>query len=146
MAAGGAGWWFGSGRYTPVPSVLGQDQPTAEATLATADLKAAVSESVYSEDVPAGLGHLHRPRARAWTRGEAARSTLVLSLGPERYAVPELANLTADEARAALEDTKLALGPVAEEYSETVEARPDHPVRPAGGHLVEAADRPCRCG
>ena len=55
IAAGGTGWWFGSGRYTPVPSVLNQDQPTAEAALATADLKAAVAESVYSEDVPAGL-------------------------------------------------------------------------------------------
>ena len=120
VAAGGTGWWFGSGRYTPVPSVLGQDQPTAEATLATADLKAAVAESVYSEDVPAGLVISTDPEPTVDAR-RGSTVDLVLSLGPERYAVPELANLTADEAKAALEGTKLALGPVAEEYSETVE-------------------------
>ena len=45
---------------------------------------------------------------------------LVVSKGPERYAVPDVAGMSLDDAKAALADSHLSLGEVKQTYSETV--------------------------
>lgn len=50
---GAAAWWFGSGRWTSVPRISGQDPTTAERTLQNADLSAAITQA-HNDSVPAG--------------------------------------------------------------------------------------------
>ncbi len=50
---GVAAWWFGSGRWTAVPRIGGLDPTTAEQTLQTADLSAALTQA-HDDTVPAG--------------------------------------------------------------------------------------------
>jgi serine/threonine-protein kinase len=50
---GAAAWWFGSGRWTSVPQVSGQDPTTAERTLQNSDLSAAITQA-HNDSVPAG--------------------------------------------------------------------------------------------
>src|SRR3546814_18143895 len=48
--------------------------------------------------------------------------TVVLSLGPERYAVPKVAGSTEDEAQKAIQDANLDFGRSIEKFSEKVPA------------------------
>jgi eukaryotic-like serine/threonine-protein kinase len=50
---GVAAWWFGSGRWTAVPSIGGLDPTTAERTLQDADLSGAITQA-HNNTVPAG--------------------------------------------------------------------------------------------
>lgn len=50
---GAAAWWFGSGRWTSVPRISGQDPTTAERTLQNSDLSAAITQA-HNDTVPAG--------------------------------------------------------------------------------------------
>jgi beta-lactam-binding protein with PASTA domain len=114
----GAGWW-GSGRFTPVPGVVGQTSKQAEATLAVAGLEVAYADPQYSEIVPEGqvMSSKPPPGGRVERGGTV---TLVLSLGPQRFDVPKLQNLTVAQARSRLADQSLALGSVSKAFSDTV--------------------------
>ncbi len=115
--AGGA-WWFGSARYTTTPGVLGVEQATAEAELTKAGLESDVGDPAYSESVAAGLvlSTDPEPGDRVLDGGTV---TLVLSAGPERYAVPEVTGQTLDQAQDALLGSNLAFGKAIEKFSET---------------------------
>lgn len=69
-----------------------------------------VPEGLVLDTIPAGGTELRR--------GDAV--TLITSLGPELFQVPEITGMSLDEARAALEDAGLSLGEVNEEYSDSV--------------------------
>ncbi len=116
--AGGA-WWFGSGRYTTTPAVLGLEQAAAEAELTKAGLDVTVGDPAYSESVAPGLvvSTDPDPGDRVLDGGPV---TLVLSAGPERYAVPEVQGQTLDQAQDALLGGNLAFGKAIEKFSETV--------------------------
>ncbi|MBM9461332.1 PASTA domain-containing protein [Nocardioides sp. zg-536] len=116
---GSAGYWFGWGRYTDTPSVVGLEQAAAVAKLEKAGLQAQVAEEVYSESTAKGvvIGTDPRPGARILPEDSVA---LTVSLGPERYDLPELAGLTLEEAESALGEVKMLVGRVTEQYSETV--------------------------
>lgn len=119
IAIGSVAWWLGSGRYTTVPGVIGVTSKQAEAKLQEAGLGVAYDDPQYSEIVSKGLVLSSDPAPG----GRVARNgavTLVLSLGPERYDVPKLVNLTQAQAQEALTKTKLAVGTVKRQYSETV--------------------------
>jgi serine/threonine-protein kinase len=111
-------WWFGWERYTTTPGVLGLDQAAASAELEAAGLEAEAGEPAYSENVAPGLviGSDPEPGGKVLDGGTV---TLVLSLGPERYDVPELAGQTEDQAQDALAATNLAFGASSGRWSET---------------------------
>jgi serine/threonine-protein kinase len=112
-------WWFGWERYTTTPGVLGLDQAAASAELEAAGLEAEAGEPAYSENVAPGLviGSDPEPGGKVLDGGTV---TLVLSLGPERYDVPELAGQTEDQAQDALAATNLTFGASSGRWSETV--------------------------
>jgi serine/threonine-protein kinase len=120
VAVGTTVWWVGWGRYTTTPGVIGLEQAAASAKLDKAGLGVEVEE-VYSESVAKGVVVTTDPRpgAKILPDGEV---TLTVSLGKERYDVPDLAGKTVDEAQAALAKVKFVAGQPAEEWSETVEA------------------------
>ncbi|MFC5728414.1 MULTISPECIES: Stk1 family PASTA domain-containing Ser/Thr kinase [Nocardioides] len=120
-AISAGGYWVGWGRYTTTPSVVGLTQAAAEAKLTTAGLELKVGDEVYSESVAKGevISTDPRPGARILPEDEVV---VVVSLGPERYDVPDLAGLTVAEAEEELAGVKLVVGRLIERYSETVPA------------------------
>ena len=120
VAAGTAGWWYGSGRYTTTPGVINMTAAEARERLASVGLGYEEGRPVYSETVAAGSVVRTDPAG-----GERALDgsdvTVVLSRGPERYQVPALRGMTEDQARAALEDDNLEVGDVTRRFNERVD-------------------------
>ncbi|THV39454.1 Stk1 family PASTA domain-containing Ser/Thr kinase [Glycomyces buryatensis] len=100
-AVAAAGWWIGIGRYTDAPSLLSQDAASVAAYAEDEGFEVEFDEGGYSEGVPKDGVLAQNPEP-----GERIRLgstiTVTLSLGPERYEVPELAGRTEDEALAEL--------------------------------------------
>nr|WP_307861779.1 PASTA domain-containing protein [Nocardioides sp. SYSU D00065] len=117
VAAGA--WWFGWERYTTTPGVLNLDEAAASAELEASGLEAEVGNPTYSENVAPGLVVATDPEPGDKVL-DGGTVTLVLSLGPERYDVPDLAGRTEDEAQDALAATKLDFGASVGRWSETV--------------------------
>ncbi|GAB4007127.1 hypothetical protein GCM10029992_59950 [Glycomyces albus] len=96
-----AGWWIGIGRYTSAPSLLDQDAESVAAYAEERGFEIEFDDGEHSETVPADGVLAQDPGV-----GERIRSggtiTVTLSLGPERYEVPDLAGTDEDEALDAL--------------------------------------------
>ena len=112
-------YWFGWERYTTAPGVLGLDEAAATAELDAAGLEAEAGEPAYSENVAAGLVIATDPGPGDKVL-DGGTVTLTLSLGPERYDVPDLAGQTEDQAQDALAATNLVFGTSVGRWSETV--------------------------
>ncbi len=112
-------YWFGWARYTTTPAVLGLDEAAATARLDKAGLDAEAGEATYSENVAPGLVVTSDPEPGGKVL-DGGTVTLVLSLGPERYDVPDLVGRTEDQAQDALAATNLAFGESRGRWSETV--------------------------
>ena len=109
LAAGLGAYWFGWARYTATPGVIGLTQSAATAKLDHAGLDVKLGDPAYSEDVPKGrvVGTDPDPGARVQDHGTV---TLTMSLGKERYAVPNVARMTVDQAQDALREQHLTYG------------------------------------
>ncbi len=119
-AIGTTAWWVGWGRYTTAPGVIGLEVTAAQKKIEAAGLNAKVGREAYSESVDKGIvmSTDPGPGGRILPDGEVV---LVVSLGPERYDLPDLTNMTVDEATAALDKVRFVPGQVQEKWSETVE-------------------------
>jgi eukaryotic-like serine/threonine-protein kinase len=104
ITIGAIGWWLGSGRYTEIPTLTGQEQAAAIDLLQEAGLDPDCCEEQFSETVAAGVVISTDPAA-----GEAVRGTdvhLVVSKGAERFEVPtSLVGKPADDVMARLQDS-----------------------------------------
>ncbi len=102
VTIGAIGWWLGSGRWTDVPSVVGQGQQQAIGFLQEAQLDPVLGPEEFSEDVPAGVVISADPDGGRAVRGTDVQ--LVVSKGPERFTVdPSLVGQPADAAQATIE-------------------------------------------
>jgi serine/threonine-protein kinase len=130
-----AGWWVGIGRYTSTPSLLDQ---TRESVAAYADEQGFDVELVdgYSESVPIGQVISQDPGVGERIR-RGATITVVLSLGPERYQVPNVAGMTEDQARDALAQFASEVD-VQREYSTEYAANEVARTDPPAGEEVDA--------
>ncbi|PID96309.1 MAG: serine/threonine protein kinase [Actinomycetales bacterium] len=121
VVIGGGAFWFtflGPGSARTVPPLKHLLLADAEAALDQVGLSATVTED-FSETEPVGQVVDSAPTSGTEVRrGDAI--TLVVSKGPERYAVPQLDGKTRADAEQSLAQQKLAVGTVAEEYSEDV--------------------------
>ena len=111
-------WWLGSGRYSPVPSVLGEPQQQAVDALGAQGFDVALGPPAHDEVVGAGQVQAQDPApgGRA-VRGAAV--TLTLSRGPDRRVVPVVVSLPERDAAAALQGVGLRVGRVTREFSPT---------------------------
>ena len=104
ITIGAIGWWLGSGRYTEIPKLTGQEQAAAIDLLQGAGLDPDCCEEQFSETVAEGVVISTDPPA-----GEAVRGTdvrLVVSKGAERFEVPtSLVGKPADDVTAKLQDS-----------------------------------------
>ncbi|OUM42804.1 protein kinase domain-containing protein [Arthrobacter sedimenti] len=105
-----------------VPDLLGRTQVQAAAELGAAGLAVGTIEEHYDESVAAGMVSRQVPEQGA-ERHRGSAVDLVVSLGPEPVAVPDVTGLTEQDAVAAVEQAGLeAVVNDAAEYSRTVPA------------------------
>lgn len=124
LAAGGAaaaGWYLaeGPGKQVDVPGIIGLTESEASAALKQVELTLTVAGEEYSETVNAGLIISADPEPGTTVAAQTSVA-VVLSLGPERYAVPDVRGAPLGTATTTLEDANLALGSVSEEWDATV--------------------------
>jgi serine/threonine-protein kinase len=104
ITIGAIGWWLGSGRYTDIPKLIGQDQAAAIDLLQEAGLDPDCCDEQFSETVKAGVVISADP-----STGEAVRGSdvhLVVSKGAERFEVPTtLVGKPAGDVTAQLQDS-----------------------------------------
>ncbi len=123
VVAGGGWLWFdrfGPGSQRLVPQLAGMPRPQAEQALAAADLRADVS-TAHDETAAKETVVSTQPDSGTSVRKHTAVS-VVISLGPERYAVPQLVGIPRDQVEGRLAERRLAVGQVEERFSETVPA------------------------
>ncbi|HJU98729.1 MAG TPA: Stk1 family PASTA domain-containing Ser/Thr kinase [Jiangellaceae bacterium] len=119
LGAAVAAWWYGTGRYASTPSLLNVTVAEARAIAQAEGLTVVEAGEQYSEVVAAGLVAATEPGpGERVLRDEPIE--LTVSLGPERYEVPELVGLTREEAEQALADAHIGLGEVDEAFDEEV--------------------------
>ncbi|CAA9382115.1 MAG: Probable serine/threonine-protein kinase pknL [uncultured Nocardioides sp.] len=136
VGLGGGAWWFGVARYTTTPGVLGVTEAVATTQLEREGLTTEVGTPRFSETVEAGLvlATAPAPGERVLKDGSVS---LVVSLGPERYDVPDLRSMTEDEAQDALQQGKLVFGDSVEKFNEGVPAGAVIRSVPAAGTTVK---------
>jgi serine/threonine protein kinase/beta-lactam-binding protein with PASTA domain len=121
IALGITSWYvlIGPGSKVVVPSTVGATQSEVAAALKPLGLTSIIIERRYSEDieadrviesVPAGGGRVDQ--------GGVVK--LIISKGPERYAIPMVAGLTPEAAQAAIAKYPLKLAPSIEIFDSTV--------------------------
>lgn len=122
VAIGAGAWWYAEGRFTDAPDLVGDTRDAAVSAARNEPFSVEVaeeSERRFSETVPEGSVVATDPEAGARMLSDST-VTLYLSRGPERYDVPDVSGLTVDEARQTLSEAQLRLGPIEEDYSESV--------------------------
>ncbi len=106
IVIGFAGWYFTSGRYTPVPSVAGLSASRAEALLRSDGFKVLVGPSQHSNTVTTGSVISNSPSGNA-TSG--ATVVLTVSSGPKMITIPPVTGHSLASAIALLRQTGLTV-------------------------------------
>jgi serine/threonine-protein kinase len=124
LAIGGAafaGWYLaaGPGKQVNVPGILNMDQAEATASLTAVGLRLEVGDEEYSETVAAGLIISADPAPGASAAVDST-VTVVLSRGPERYAVPDVRGQPLEAAKSAITGANLAVGIITEDWDADV--------------------------
>jgi serine/threonine-protein kinase len=105
VAFGFGGWWFASGRYTPLPHVTGMTEARATSILRADGFRATeAGQPVIDNGVPKGHVISLSPSGRA-ARG--AMITLTISAGPRMISVPPVAGQSLAGAQAMLQKAGL---------------------------------------
>lgn len=132
---GGGAWWLGTGRYIPVPAVVGQPEASAQAALRRAELVPEITREL-NDAVPEGTVISSSPSAGSRVLS-GKQVALVVSLG--RPKVPNIApGVTVDEAQRMIRDAKLRpqLDETANQYDPAVPEGMVLSVSPAPGAPV----------
>lgn len=138
VALGATGWYtlIGPGSRVVVPSTVGATETELTAALSPLGLNSMIVERRYSEDIetdrviesiPAGGGKLD----------PGGTVKIVLSKGPERYAVPMLQGLTPEAAVNLIKKSPLRVAPIIEVFDATVPKGFVISATPAAGSKVK---------
>jgi len=118
VLVGIVGWYvlIGPGSRIVVPSTVGANQSEVKAALTPLGLTFLVVEKRFSEDI--GEGRVIQSIPEAVGRvDQGATVKLILSKGPERFILPQVAGLTIETARALIGKLPVALQPDSEEFN-----------------------------
>ncbi|MCW2638455.1 MAG: serine/threonine protein kinase [Dactylosporangium sp.] len=114
------GWWFGVGRFTTAPSLVDVQKSQAVTLARQNGFTVRFDAGRFDEKVPRDTVVAQNPEAGRRVVG-GSTITLSLSLGPERYAVPDEAGKDAALAQNELTQLKLAVQ-VTQVYDDVVPA------------------------
>jgi beta-lactam-binding protein with PASTA domain len=130
-----AGWYFTVGTHSAVPDVVGLQQSTATDLITGASLAVAV-DAQWSKTVPEGAVISTDPEAGTnLPHGELVN--VLVSKGPERYAVPNLVGNSLADAKSALAEVKLDVGRAVYVYDNAVPSGRIISSRPASGTIMQ---------
>ena len=118
VLVGIVGWYvlIGPGSRIVVPSTVGANQSEVKAALTPLGLTSLVVEKRFSEEI--GEGRVIQSIPEAGGRvDQGATVKLILSKGPERFILPQVAGLTIETARALIGKLPVALQPDSEEFN-----------------------------
>lgn len=136
IAAGS--WWMTAGTHSTVPDILGLPVADARSALEAASLGATV-EPAWNTEVPEGAVVDAQPLPGT-SVAHGTSVLLIVSKGPERYAVPQLTGLTIDAAKALLHGVRLALGATTKDYDEQAAAGVILSSNPEAGRIAQPGD------
>lgn len=136
IGIGLSGWYLGVARYTVTPAIVNISAAKAQQRVEAAGLQYRTQESEYSETIPKGSVISSSPDAGEKIRKEGT-VTAVISLGPERYTIPQLVGKKLKRATRALKRTNLTVGSVKEEYHEKIPAKAIISTDPVDGESVK---------
>jgi serine/threonine-protein kinase len=111
----GIGAWQ-LGRYTTTPSVISLSQSAAKAKITKAGLKFKLGKAQYSEKYTKGAVMDTDP-APGDRVSKGGTVTVILSLGPERHAVPVVRGKSLEEVQQLIQDASLTVGDITQIYS-----------------------------
>ncbi|AGZ40227.1 Stk1 family PASTA domain-containing Ser/Thr kinase [Actinoplanes friuliensis] len=115
----GSTWWVTLGRYTDAPQLVGGTRAQAEQAAASEGFELRVGDGAFSENVPKDVVLSQDPPASERVI-KGGILTVSLSLGPERYPVPDIVGMEASAARGEIEGSKLKFKEGTGKYSDTV--------------------------
>jgi beta-lactam-binding protein with PASTA domain len=115
----GTTWWVTLGRYTEAPPMVNMTKAQAELYAQQNGFELIYADGQYSETVPKDtvLGQDPKDGDRLVKGGDI---TLTLSLGKERFSVPDVAGIELSAAKGELEQANLKMKEGAKKYSDTV--------------------------
>ena len=121
IALGIGGWWtlVGPGSRVVVPSTIGGSFDEAVNVIAPLGLNAVVLENRFDEEIPKGKIIESIP-AGGGKVDAGGTVKLVLSKGPERYAIPMTTGLTPEAAQTTLKKYPLIVGTVREVFNSEI--------------------------
>ncbi|WP_127501296.1 Stk1 family PASTA domain-containing Ser/Thr kinase [Actinoplanes solisilvae] len=115
----GSTWWVTLGRYTEAPSLINRTKAQVELDAQQQGFEVFYNDGAYNETVAKDTVVAQDP-APDGKLVKGGVITVTLSLGPERFAVPDLAGLELAAARGELEQLNLKLKQGTGVYSDTV--------------------------
>ncbi|MEU2365447.1 Stk1 family PASTA domain-containing Ser/Thr kinase [Streptomyces noursei] len=118
LGVGGGLWYINVGQFTHVPAVLDMTQAEAQKSVQDAGLRIKV-ERGFSANVRRGHVMATKPGTGQRIRGNGT-VTLVVSRGPDKVAVPDLAGTPLADARRKLRDLGLVPGTETRTFSDEV--------------------------
>jgi serine/threonine-protein kinase len=115
----GSTWWVTMGRYTDSPQLVNMTRAQAEQKATQEGFKLFYADGKYSETVKKDVVLDQNPKVdQRIVKGGTI--TLSLSLGPERYPVPDVTGMELAAAKGELEQVKLKVKEGDGQYSDTV--------------------------
>ena len=138
VALGVTGWYtlIGPGSRVVVPSTVGATETELAAALSPLGLTSIVVERRYSEDIEAGRVIESIPTGGG-KLDPGGTVKIILSKGPERYAVPMLQGLTPEAAINLIKKSPLRVAPLIEVFDATVPKGYVISANPATGSKVK---------
>jgi len=142
LASAVAAWWLaaGPGRTTPVPDVTGLSVAAATAALEERGLTLEVSGEAFSETAPIGSVATTDPPAGESVRIDGTVLAAV-SLGPERYEVPDVQGLDPAQAAAQITAANLVVGSTREEFDDRAPAGTVAATAPKIGSVLKPGEQ-----
>lgn len=132
-------WWLGFGRYTVAPQLVNLERAEAEAIAARAGFTVTYAEPRHDENVAKDVVLAQEPASRARIL-KGGTIVLTLSLGPERYQVPDVVGKTIELAKIDLEKARLTVARAPDRFDNTFPAGVVIAVEPAAGTEVKPGD------
>jgi beta-lactam-binding protein with PASTA domain/serine/threonine protein kinase len=115
----GSTWWVTMGRYTDAPTLINMTKPQAELYAQQHHFEIFYADGAYSETIPKDTVLDQKPKANEKIV-KGGTLTITLSLGPERFPVPDVVGHELAAAQGELDTANLKLKQGAKQYSDTI--------------------------
>ncbi|MFI9527481.1 Stk1 family PASTA domain-containing Ser/Thr kinase [Micromonospora rosaria] len=135
LVATAGGWWFGVGRYTVAPELVSLTKAQAEAQATRGGFTLVYAEPQHHAEVPRD-GVIRQEPASAERILKGGSITLTLSLGPERFPVPDVVGKDFELAEADLVSSRLVVEKGSPRYDDSLPEGVVVETKPAAGTEV----------